>query len=109
MSGGFVYIPREGEKVAACGIVCTDFSPLEATNNFLLCGESVIACAWPALSLPIPQRYSNDSPKITLLELMKSGAMEPAVGGIDDIELIKQENAVIGISRALIGAGEGRS
>lgn len=100
MSGGFVYLPRDGGPVAACGIVCADNSTPEAQADFSLCGESVIACAWVALSLPIPQYYANDAPMISLLEMMKTGAMSPAVGGIEDIQIISQEDGGIVIKRA---------
>jgi hypothetical protein len=53
MSGGLVTLPRDGNTIGACGIVCADNSTPEARSNPLQCGESVIACAWTALSLRI--------------------------------------------------------
>ena len=99
MSGGFVYLPREGMPIAACGIVCADNSTLEARTDYSLCGESVIACAWVALSLPVPQNLANDSPMRTLLDMMRAGDMAHAVGGIDHIQIIDQGNGDITIKR----------
>ncbi len=99
MSGGFVYIPRDGEPVAACGIVCADNSTPEARTNYLLCGESVIASAWTALALKVPEYFAKDAPMCTLLEMMKVGAMAPAVGGIDHIELVDHDDGGVTIKR----------
>ena len=99
MSGGFVYLPRDGGTIAACGIVCADNSIPEAHTNYSLCGESVVACAWIALSLPVPQYYANDSPMRTLLDMMKAGHMVPAIGGIDHIQIINRENGECYIHR----------
>lgn len=99
MSGGFVYLPREGMPVSACGIVCADNSSPNAYTDFSVCGESVIACAWTALSLPVPQYYASDAPMSTLLDMMKTGAMPPAVGGIDHIRIIDRGNGDGAIER----------
>lgn len=88
MSGGFVYVPRNGQTVSACGIICADNSAEAARSNFSICGESVIACAWTTLALRMPEYYSNDSPMITLFSLMQKGMIPSAVGGIDHIEVI---------------------
>ena len=100
MSGGFVYLPRDGKQIAACGIVCADKSTPEALTNFSLCGESVIACAWVALALKVPEYYENNAPMRTLLEMMKMGAMAPAVGGIDHIEIIDRDDGGFTIKRS---------
>ena len=96
MSGGFVYLPRDGMAVAACGIVCADRSSIEARTDYLLCGESVIACAWPALCLPVPKFAEPDSPMRTLYDMMRAGDMTIAAGGIEHIQVID------------LGNGEGR-
>ena len=96
MSGGFVYLPRDGITVAACGIVCADNSSIEARTDYLLCGDSVIACAWPALCLSVPKFAEADSPMRTLYDMMRAGDMTPAVGGIEHIQVID------------LGNGEGR-
>lgn len=92
MSGGFVYLPRDGGAISACGIVCADNSEPRAYTDFSVCGESVIACAWTALSLPIPRYYAPDAPMSTLLDMMKTGAIQPAVGGVDHIRMINRGN-----------------
>lgn len=85
MSGGFVFVPREGESIAACGIVCADNSPDEAKTSFLSCGESVIACSWTALALKIPTYMANDAPQIPLLEGIRTGIIGSATGPLSDI------------------------
>ncbi|MDO9372399.1 MAG: trypsin-like peptidase domain-containing protein [Gammaproteobacteria bacterium] len=100
MSGGFVYLPRDGKQVAACGIVCADNSTREAHTDYSLCGESVIACAWPALALKVPEYYENDAPLRTLLDMMKMGKMEPAIGGIDHIQIIDRDDGGFTIKRS---------
>lgn len=100
MSGGFVYLPRDGSQIAACGIVCADNSIPEAYTDYSICGESVIACAWVALSLPVPQYHANDSSMRTLLEMMKMGAMIPAVGGVDHIQIIGRDDEGFTIRRS---------
>ncbi len=94
MSGGLVFLPREGKTISACGIVCADNSTNDARTDHLICGESVIACAWPALalralnSIPITPKTKTRS----LYEFMRSGDMPMAVGGIDHIDMIELEN-----------------
>jgi hypothetical protein len=94
MSGGFVTLPREGKTIAACGIICADSSADEARANSSQCGESIIACAWPALALRAPEAMPSipTTPTLTLHEMMLTGRMDTAVGGIDRIEIIEQEN-----------------
>jgi hypothetical protein len=94
MSGGFVMLPRDGKAIAACGIVCADSSADEARTNFVQCGESIIACAWPALSLRVPDTMPSvpTTPTMTLYEMMRTGRMDKAIGGIDQIEMIEREN-----------------
>lgn len=94
MSGGFVALPREGKTIAACGIVCADSSPDEARTSFLHCGESIIACTWPALALRVPDSMPSTpaTPTLTLYELMRSGRVDKAIGGIDQIEITELDN-----------------
>jgi len=91
MSGGFVYIPRDGVPISACGIVCADNSSDEARASFLDSGESVIGCAWSALGLRIPPSFPVTS-YVTLYEMMRSNRLPMAFGGIDHLELIELEN-----------------
>lgn len=94
MSGGFVSLPSHGTTMGACGIVCADNSTEEAHTNCFECGESVIACAWPALALRVPVSIpsTNNSPTRTLYEMMRMGDLDLAVGGIDHIEVIDLDN-----------------
>jgi hypothetical protein len=92
MSGGFVYMPHEGKPIGACGIVCADNSTSDAYTDFSQCGESVIACAWPALALPVPQFRENNSPMRTLLDMVRAGDLPPPVGGSDHIRIVDRGN-----------------
>lgn len=103
MSGGFVSIPRDGEAVTACGIVCADNSTEAAHNDLLQCGESVIACAWPALVLRVPVLISNENNRAeqTLYDLMQNGRMEKPAEGLDHIDVVNLENGDYRITNRL--------
>lgn len=89
MSGGLVMLPADGKTMAACGVVCADDSTDDARNDNRLCGESVIACVWPALALQAPDYIPSTATtlKHTLYDLMRAGRIPTAVGGIDHIDL----------------------
>lgn len=94
MSGGFVYWPREGITIAACGVVCADNSTDEAHSDFSQCGESVIGCAWPALSLRIPLiiQSHQDASTYTLFEMISRGIVPQPLGGIERIRVLETGN-----------------
>lgn len=94
MSGGFVYLPRDGKSIAACGIVCADNPTEEARTNCLQCGESVVACAWPVLALPIPESIPAVPNTLTrtLYDMMQTGDIPMAASGIDNFELVDLGN-----------------
>lgn len=100
MSGGFIYLPHDGMPVAACGIVCADNSTHDAYTDYSLCGESVIACAWPTLSLKVPKYCANNAPLCSLFEMMKEGAIPTAIGGIDHIQIINRGDGSGTITRS---------
>lgn len=85
MSGGFVYIPRDGEIVSACGVVCADLDPDKSKSDQTICGISVIGCTWPALALRLPEHVPapNKEQTRSLLEMVQSGHIPMPVGGID--------------------------
>lgn len=90
MSGGFVYRPREGVTVAACGVVCADNSTEESRHKLTHCGESVIGCTWPALGLHVPLTIPpppNGEQTYTLLEMIRRGDIPPPLGGIERIKI----------------------
>lgn len=89
MSGGFVFLPKEETTVAACGIVSGDISIIESRNSMLSSGDSVIACAWPALGLRFPDHLANEAPQITVYDLIKSGRMRLYGDSINKFETIK--------------------
>lgn len=100
MSGGFIYWPREGTTIAACGVVCADNSTDEARRSFFECGESVIGCSWPALSLLIPLTVPSypDAPTYTLFEMVRRGHVPQPLGGIERIRIYEtgDGNCIIG-------------
>lgn len=96
MSGGFVYWPREGTTIAACGVVCADNSLDEARHDFSLCGESVVGCSWPAFGLRIPSTIppppEDDAPNPTLFEMIRRGDIPSPIGGIERIKVHETDN-----------------
>ena len=94
MSGGFVYWPREGKTIAACGVVSADNSTEEAHRDSSQCGESIIGCAWTALSLRAPQTIppQPDTPTCTLFEMVRRGLVPQPLGGIERIRIIETGN-----------------
>jgi hypothetical protein len=103
MSGGFVYFPREGVTVAACGIICADNSTDEARHNFLECGESVIALAWStlALRLPLTLPKQHDEFGHTLYEMIRLGNVQVPLGDLNSIRVIDTGNGNCRIGRML--------
>jgi hypothetical protein len=101
MSGGFVYVPRDGETVSACGIVCADIEPHITKTDQTVCGVSVIGCTWPALGLRLPKYFPApaNAPTRTLLELAQLGKIPMPIGGIDQFRLEVFENGEYQLSR----------
>jgi len=94
MSGGFVYRPREGVPIAACGIVCADSSTEESHQDFFHCGDSVVGCAWPAIALRLPLSLPSypKSPIRTLFEMVRRGLVPAPLGGIERFNLTETAN-----------------
>jgi hypothetical protein len=90
-SGGFTYLPREGQTIAACGVVCADNSSQEARANQMLPGESIVGSAWPAIGLRCPEIIPSEPENSTssLYSLMRSGRIDMAIGGLDHIRVVK--------------------
>ncbi len=78
MSGGLVYFPIEDEPIAACGVVCADFSEADAFSNFQVCGNSLMSMIWPAVGLSIPATFpiQDDSPRKRILDFINSGDIQ---------------------------------
>lgn len=89
MSGGIVVLPVEGSTIAACGLVSADNSTEDAHNSYHHCGESIITCAWPCLSLSAPDAIPSapNTPTHTLYDLMRAGRIPTSIGGIDHIDV----------------------
>jgi Trypsin-like peptidase domain len=85
MSGGFVCIPTHGTTIAACGVVCADNTLSQDSIDCFKCGESVIGCTWPALTLRSPKSLppTNGADDLTLYEMIKQELLPLPPGGID--------------------------
>lgn len=83
MSGGLATIPRDGETIAACGVVCADASVPDARTDQRVCGESVIGMTWPGLALRIPDSIPSTPQTATksLYEAMSVGSLTAPWGG----------------------------
>jgi hypothetical protein len=101
MSGGFVYVPRDGETVSACGIVCADIEPHITKTDQTVCGVSVIGCTWPALALRLPEYFPApaNAPTRSLLKVAQLGDIPTPIGGIDQFRLEVLENGDYQLSR----------
>jgi hypothetical protein len=101
MSGGFVYLPMDGTTIAACGIVCADASSESAQTDNHSCGESIIACTWPSLGLKIPESIPStaETKTHTLHEMMRTGAVPQALGGLERISISSNDSGDIRVWR----------
>lgn len=91
MSGGFVYLPKDGDTVAACGVVSSDVSTISAKNNMFHSGDSLIACTWPSLGLRIPEIITTDDTASikTIYEMIQMGNIPVYNNCADQFEIIK--------------------
>jgi len=82
MSGGLVTLPGHNATVAACGVVSADSFSGSAKADQMQCGNSIIACTWPALKLQMPRAIGgNESPSYrSLLEMVRDGDVPRPVG-----------------------------
>ncbi len=89
MSGGFVTVPEDGVTVAACGVVSADSFSVNARTDQVHCGNSIIACSWPAFGLTVPELIggSEDGISQSLLELARNGNVPGPLGGIGHLSI----------------------
>lgn len=82
MSGGFVFWPRDGVTIAACGVVCADNSSVESYSSFAECGESIIGSTWPGLALRIPfaAPHKAEEPTLSVFEAIRTGRLPLPLG-----------------------------
>lgn len=94
MSGGLVTLPRNGGVTACCGVVCADNSTDEARKDWTKCGESVVASAWSALCLRVPDEIpaTPETPSHSLYNFIQLGRMPEAVGGLNCIHFVEGQN-----------------
>jgi len=86
MSGGFAYVPREGQAVAASGIVSSGPQADDKQKSFLSCGNSAFGAILGTLGLQLPQELRGGQSTM-LLDLLKSGEISDVSGGAPDIEI----------------------
>jgi hypothetical protein len=103
MSGGFATLPRDGQTIGACGVICADASTEVARSDLLEKGESIVAMTWPALCLNAPLSIPSNlgTPMQTLYAMMKTGLLDEALGGIAGIAVADTGNGNYTISRRL--------
>ncbi|QGG90211.1 hypothetical protein GH983_06900 [Agrobacterium sp. MA01] len=95
MSGGFVYKPRDGKMVAACGIVSADLDLTHRPRvDFSSKEESVISCAWPLLGFNLPVSILPDgtTSNALILDLVKAGDMPTYEDSADFFEIADAED-----------------
>jgi len=90
MSGGLVFLPVDGTPVAACGVVSADSFSGEARTDQMQCGNSIIACSWPALGLLIPQAIGGPDGSLnrSLLDMVRSGDVPEPLGGVSHLRIV---------------------
>ena len=86
MSGGFAYIPRDSQSIAACGIVSANLDFGQPTTRFDVCGNSLMAGILGTMVLPIPQMSDGSGNRI-LLDLVRSGEVMDVAGGGKNISV----------------------
>jgi hypothetical protein len=101
MSGGLVYVPRDGQTIAACGVVCADLDPYQSQTDQTQCGSSVIGCIWPVLALRMPDTLPApaNAPTHTVLDLIKAHRVSMPMGGVDGFRTETQPNGDVRLHR----------
>jgi hypothetical protein len=78
MSGGFAYVPRDGQVVAACGILSTSPQEDEVNTDFRIPGRSTVVGVMGALGLQVPT--STEPTFSPLFDHVKSGRIIDVAG-----------------------------
>jgi hypothetical protein len=101
MSGGLVYMPKEGEPVTACGVVSADNSSDAAREDQQMSGEAVVAATWPALSLRAPIIFDDRGIALqkTLYRMLCDGDLPAGSGDIELIKIVEEDGQVKSIGR----------
>jgi hypothetical protein len=87
MSGGFAYIPRDDQPVAACGIISSGPEEDHKQSSFLMSGNSVFGGIMGTLGLKLPPEICGGAP-VCLLDLLKRGHISDVSGSANNIEII---------------------
>jgi hypothetical protein len=87
MSGGFAYIPRDGQAVAACGILSSGPKEDDKQSSFQVCGNSAFGGTLGTLGLKLPAEICGGQP-FTLLDLVKAGQIIDVGGGATNVEIV---------------------
>lgn len=102
MSGGFAYIPKDGQKIAACGVVCADTSTETNVTKYETPGGSVVGCSYAALALRVPDFSQSDyqSSTVSIYDMMNRGLFPMPIDGLDHVVFIEKENgdAAVGLN-----------
>jgi hypothetical protein len=87
MSGGFAYIPRDGQAVAACGILSSGPQEDDKQSSFLVSGNSAFAGVLGSVGLELPAELCRGQ-RIRLLDLIKSGQITDVGDGATKVEIV---------------------
>lgn len=94
MSGGFVFVERKNETVAAVGVLSAGPKASDLNNDTATLGEAVVLDAWTGLGLLVPDRLpSVDAPTSRIRDVLLRGAMPMAIGGVDHIVVHEQADS----------------
>jgi hypothetical protein len=84
MNGGFAYVPRDGQTVAACGIVSSGPEDDHKQSSFLVCGNSACGGILGAVGLKLPAEICGGV-EMKLLDLLRLGDISDVSGADIDI------------------------
>jgi hypothetical protein len=87
MSGGFGYVPRDANPVAACGIISTSPQEDDGKIDFQVSGNSTLVGVLGALALQVP--LSSEPSFSLLFALVKSGQVRDIAGGGQNLGIRK--------------------
>ena len=87
MSGGFAYIPRNGQPAAACGILSSGPQEDDKQSSFLVSGNSAFAGVLGGVGLELPTQLCGGQ-QIRLLDLIKAGQITDVGHGATNIEIV---------------------
>lgn len=87
MSGGFAYVPRDEQTVAACGVLSSGPQEDDKQSSFLVCGNSAFGGILGTLGLQLPVEICGGQ-TTSLLDLVKSRCITDVGGGATNVQIV---------------------